>query len=119
MRSIAPIFPAISSQKSRKFATFSGLRFAIRRCEEAQTIRHRDLLLHRGATVVRILALPLLLIGFTGWIPNEGLKFEAKGPWPWGAIISLILIIGSLVGIFCRREKTSKALSPNSPKLPS
>lgn len=117
MRFIPPIFPSRSPLNSHKFR-LCGLRFPITRLEEAQAIRYRDSCLRRGAMVARISALPLFLIGSTGWIPNEEL-LAPKGSWPWGAVISLFLIVVSLVGIFCRREKSSKRLSQNSLQLPS
>jgi hypothetical protein len=47
----------------------------------------------------RILALPTLVIGVTGWIPNKVLDIGPKGPWPWGALLGISLILTSLLGL--------------------
>jgi len=52
------------------------------------------------ASWARILALPTLVIGVTGWIPNKVLDIGPKGPWPWGALLGVSLILTSLLGLF-------------------
>jgi hypothetical protein len=44
-------------------------------------------------------ALPFLVVSLTGWIPDKDLEFGPKGPWPWGAVIGLFLIVVALVGL--------------------
>ena len=49
--------------------------------------------------LARILALPAIVIGVTGWIPNRVLDIGPKGPWPWGALLAVSLILTSLLGL--------------------
>jgi hypothetical protein len=58
--------------------------------------------------MARILAVPLLVVSLSGWIPSNNLDLEPKGPWPWGAILGLTLIGVGLVGIFLPRKNTSE-----------
>ena len=51
------------------------------------------------ARLARILALPAVVIGVTGWIPNKVLDIGPKGPWPWGALLGVSLILTSLLGL--------------------
>lgn len=63
------------------------------------------------ATLARILVLPVVLIGITGWIPNKVLDIGPKGPWPWGALLGVSLILTSLLGLFrpCCEALSSQA----------
>jgi hypothetical protein len=61
-----------------------------------------------GATTARILAVPLLVFSLTGWIPNKELDLEPKGPWPWGAIVGVSLIVVAIVGMLFPRERLTK-----------
>ena len=53
-----------------------------------------------GARIARICSIPLLVLVFTGWIPDQYLDFGSKGPWPWGALIGFSLLAVALVGLF-------------------
>lgn len=61
-----------------------------------------------GPKIVRISALPFLVVSLTGWIPNKDLEFGPKGPWPWGALLGLLLIVVGLVGLFLPQETSWK-----------
>jgi hypothetical protein len=61
--------------------------------------------------MARILALPLLVVGLTGWIPDKDFEVGPKGPWPWGAIVGLAFIGVALVGLLVTR-------APSVPKKP-
>ena len=52
-------------------------------------------------------ALPLLVVGLTGWIPNKDLEVGSKGPWPWGAIIGVSFIGVGLVGLLLPRPENN------------
>jgi hypothetical protein len=62
--------------------------------------------------MARISALPLLVVSFTGWIPNKDLEVGPKGPWPWGAIVGLFFIGVGFLGLLRPGEKFS--LPPSS-----
>lgn len=49
--------------------------------------------------IARICSIPLLVLAFTGWIPDKYFEVGPKGPWPWGALIGLTLIAVALVGL--------------------
>jgi len=49
--------------------------------------------------MARIAALPLLVVGLTGWIPNKELALGSKGPWPWSALIGLSFGVVGLLGL--------------------
>jgi hypothetical protein len=51
------------------------------------------------ARLARIFALPIVVVGITGWIPNSVLDIGPKGPWPWGALLAVSLILTSLLGL--------------------
>jgi len=75
--------------------------------EQVRAIRLRDFWSRSGATIARISALPLFLMGSTGWIPNADLDVSPKGPWPWGAIIGLLLIAVGVVGVLLPQASSS------------
>jgi hypothetical protein len=52
-----------------------------------------------GTRLARILALPAVVIGVTGWIPNNVLDIAPTKPWPWGALLGVSLILTSLFGL--------------------
>jgi hypothetical protein len=64
------------------------------------------------ARLARILALPAVVMGVTGWIPNKVLDIGPKGPWPWGALLGISLI-HQLVGVSPSLPRS--AVKPGSP----
>lgn len=50
----------------------------------------------------------MVVIGSTGWIPNQDLEVPPKGPWPWGAITGLFLIGIGVVGILLPDARPQK-----------
>jgi len=71
------------------------------------------------ASSARILALPTLVIGATGWIPNRVLDIGPKGPWPWGALLAVSLILTSLLGLFrpCWEALANQAETTSSERV--
>jgi drug/metabolite transporter (DMT)-like permease len=67
----------------------------------------RDSWLGSGARIARILILPVLLIAATGWIPDKHLDLPPKGPWPWGAILGVFVIVVAFGGLLLSRETPS------------
>jgi len=55
--------------------------------------------------------LPLLVVVFTGWIPNEQLELGSKNPWPWGPVMGICLIVVGLLGLLFPREPLSEPKS--------
>ena len=53
-----------------------------------------------GVRIARICSIPLLVLAFTGWIPDRYLELGSKGPWPWGALIGFSLLAIALLGLF-------------------
>jgi len=49
--------------------------------------------------MARISALPIFVLGLTGWIPNHFLKLGSAQPLPWGALVGVCLICVGLVGV--------------------
>jgi hypothetical protein len=62
--------------------------------------------------LARILALPTFVMGVMGWIPNKVLDIGPKGPWPWGALLGISLILTSLLGLVrpCCEALSSQAV---------
>jgi len=58
--------------------------------------------------MARILIFPLLVLSLTGWIPNKELELGPKGPWPWGALIGLFIIVVGLLGLILPGAPSSK-----------
>jgi hypothetical protein len=59
-------------------------------------------LIQMGATMVRILALPLLVLSLTGWIPDK--DFGAVPPVPWGPFVGLSFVVVGLLGLLYPRR---------------
>ena len=76
-----------------------------------QDFHFRKSSLFSAATVVRRFTLPVLLLGATGWIPNETLDVTPKGPWPWGAITGLLLIALGVIGLLLPQPRAAEARS--------
>jgi len=87
------------------------LPITIRRVEQAEAMLFRGVWLRSGVTFARISALPLFLLGSTGWVPNEMLDVPPKGPWPWGAIVGLSIILVALYGLASAARTSSAAPS--------
>lgn len=62
--------------------------------------------------LARTLALPTVVMGVIGWIPNKVLDIGPKGPWPWGALLGISLILTSLLGLVrpCCEALSSQAV---------
>jgi hypothetical protein len=58
--------------------------------------------------MARISALPLLVVGLTGWIPNKDLELGPKGTWPWGAIVGIFFIVVAFLGLLRPQQTFSK-----------
>jgi hypothetical protein len=84
-----PTNEELSSDAQAAIAPLSNLEKAIRRLT---AIRY-------GVRIARICSIPVLVLAFTGWIPDQYLDVGPKGPWPWGALIGFSLIAVALVGL--------------------
>src|SRR5215467_7540465 len=82
--------------------------------EPDQVTSFRQYWSRSGGTIARTSALPLFLMGATGWIPNAQLDFLPKGPWPWGAIVGLSLIVVGVVGVSLAPARPSQPQSCES-----
>src|ERR1700758_5263211 len=81
--------------------------------EQVPSVRFRDAwFIRSSATMARILAMPLLVVSLTGWIPSKELELGPRGPWPWGALIGLSFILAGLLGLLLPRGKQFRSRHP-------